>query len=198
MGIEDELRQYLSDEDETDNPAKPKRQVVVELIAEVQSTAVEIANARGSRGVPTEPIMVMSDKPSSAITHFFKGDLAKPWIEADRGWAVLPYMLLVDNFGGLWGWGRIIVGAEHEGGRNGWVPLGKLESWQHQFSRDIPASHAFVLLGNSDSLQVEQDGDSSQLILNLGTRVGNHYEYDRRPRREHMIRGAAELISASR
>lgn len=197
MGIEDELQRYLLDDDEPQDAPKTRRQVVAELIAEVQSTAVELSTALKSRGVPTEPIMVMSDHPTSSIAYFFKGDRAKPWVEKGRGWAILPYTLLVDTNGALWNWGQIIPGPSFEGGREGWVRYDDFENWQHQFTRDIPASHAFVLL-NGDSLSFVQDGDSAELIFSIGTRVGNGYEFDERPLREHMIRGAARLIESTR
>lgn len=143
--------------------------------------------------------MVMSDKPTSVIAHFFKGDSAKPWIEAGRGWAILPFKLLVDTNGALWGWEQIITGSDYDGGRRGWKPI-DFEYWQHQFSPDIPSRYAFVLLSPSESLSIDYAGDSPELILNLnlGTGSGSGIDYDSRPLNDHMIRGAAQLIASSR
>ena len=197
MGVEDELQRYLG-HDEQNLGSKPRRQEVAELIAAVQTTALELATALRMRGIPTQPIMVMSDKPTSAIAHFFKGDSAKPWIEAGRGWELFPRMLLIDTKGALWGWEQIITGLDSEGGRRGWAPIDS-KFWQHQLSRDLRPP-AFVLLSPGESLTVNYDGDSPQLMLGLDLRTGsfNQPDYDLRPLHEHMVRRAAELIASSR
>ena len=197
MGVEDELQFYLGYE-EQGSSGKPRRQVAAELIALVQTTSRELAAALGTRGIPTEPIMVMSDKPSSAIAYFFKGDAAKLWIEAGRGWELFPHTLLIDTKGALWGWTQIITaGPDFDGGRQGWAPI-DFEFWQRQLSKDTTAG--FVLLSSSGSLRVNYDDDSPQLMFSLDLRTGsfNRPDYDIRPLNEHMVRRAAELISASR
>lgn len=130
MGIEDELNEHLQGLPPDTRLRTRQEMDSARLFGEFRQLLVDIAQALGSRGIPTETIFVRSPVPTSKIKHYFLGDDSNPLVPAGQGWTIIRNWM-IDTTGALW------RASRKQGCEGEWLRI-DLSEWQKMMSRPDP------------------------------------------------------------